>query len=88
MEDDEFRRGEIEIQWLERRLPQLLSVPSRDAEVRVAAIAAALIAARDRAGRALSPPNGDAAGRSTDTYTNGARMDGWKHTARREGIRE
>jgi acetyl-CoA carboxylase biotin carboxylase subunit len=88
MEDDEFRRGEIEIQWLERRLPDILGGVPPDHEVRVAAIAAALIAARDRTGRALSPPNGESADRSSDAHANGARVDGWKHAARREAIRE
>jgi acetyl-CoA carboxylase biotin carboxylase subunit len=48
MEDAEYRRGEIEIQWLERRLPDLVHrKPDRDGVVR-AAIAAALLAERDR----------------------------------------
>ncbi len=54
MEDDEFRAGAIEIQWLERRLPSLLAVaPSREA-IESAAIAAALIAERDRGGVAAA----------------------------------
>ncbi|HUF31119.1 MAG TPA: acetyl-CoA carboxylase biotin carboxylase subunit [Gemmatimonadaceae bacterium] len=52
MEDDEFRRGEIDIQWLERRLPSLLSQGPPDAGVRAAAIVAVLLAERDR----TSPP--------------------------------
>jgi acetyl-CoA carboxylase biotin carboxylase subunit len=47
MEDAEFQRGEIEIQWLERRLPSLLEAQASHAEIEVAAIAAALIARRD-----------------------------------------
>src|SRR5688572_9181792 len=48
MEDGEFRRGEIEIQWLERRLESLTNVrPPRDT-TEIAAIAAALLAERDR----------------------------------------
>ena len=52
MEDDEFRRGAIEIQWLERRLPtaRRRRRPPDDG-VRVAAIAAALLAHRDRTGQ-------------------------------------
>jgi acetyl-CoA carboxylase, biotin carboxylase subunit len=49
MEDDEFRRGAIEIQWLERRLPSLLGQKPPAESVHAAAIAAALIAERDRA---------------------------------------
>ncbi|MBX7117957.1 MAG: acetyl-CoA carboxylase biotin carboxylase subunit, partial [Gemmatimonadaceae bacterium] len=46
--DPEFRRGDISIQWLEARLPSLLGAPAPEATVRAAAIAAALIAERDR----------------------------------------
>src|SRR6185295_13882519 len=43
MEDDDFRRGNIEIQWLERRLADLTSVaPPSEAVIR-AAIAAVLL---------------------------------------------
>jgi len=48
MEDAEFRAGEIEIQWLERRLESLARVKPPAATARTAAVVAALIAARDR----------------------------------------
>jgi acetyl-CoA carboxylase biotin carboxylase subunit len=48
MEDAEFRRGDIEIQWLERRLPDLTTVKPPDEAAHAAAIAAALLADRDR----------------------------------------
>jgi acetyl-CoA carboxylase biotin carboxylase subunit len=48
MEDPEFRRGEIDIQWLERRLPTLVGAKPPESLVRDAAIVAALIAERDR----------------------------------------
>src|SRR3954468_7279481 len=44
MEDDEFRRGAIEIQWLERRLSSLLEAKAPEALRQIAAIAGALIA--------------------------------------------
>lgn len=48
MEDEEFRRGEIHIQWLERRLPGLLArQPDREI-AEAAAIAAALLAEQQR----------------------------------------
>jgi acetyl-CoA carboxylase biotin carboxylase subunit len=48
MENDDFRSGAIEIQWLERHLAELTNVaPPRDGIVR-AAIAAVLLAERDR----------------------------------------
>ena len=56
-EDPEFRRGDIEIQWLERRLPSLVGAEPSDERVRAAAIAAALIAHRDRATMTARPSN-------------------------------
>jgi acetyl-CoA carboxylase biotin carboxylase subunit len=56
MEDAEFRAGAIDIQWLERRLPSLLDGRASDAEIRNAAIAAALIAHEERRGR-VAPPS-------------------------------
>jgi acetyl-CoA carboxylase biotin carboxylase subunit len=83
MEDAEFRAGDIEIQWLERRLADLSQVtPPPEAVIR-AAIAAALLAERDRSApqRAVAPSNGDASpGQAT---TN----DGWLRAARLEGLR-
>jgi acetyl-CoA carboxylase biotin carboxylase subunit len=80
MDDDEFRRGEFDIQWLERRLPTLVEARPPQSTVRVAAIAAALIADRDRGRRhasaALSGAETPAAERQ------------WSTTARREGLRD
>jgi acetyl-CoA carboxylase, biotin carboxylase subunit len=86
MEDEEFRRGDISIQWLEQRLPSLLAVRPPAAGVRVAAIAAALFANRDRRARPAAaavparPP--DASGRVP-----GADGDGWRRAARLEALR-
>jgi len=78
MEDDEFRRGEIEIQWLERRLDSLTSVKPRADTARAAAIAAALLADRDRnRGVVVTRSNGSAAA------SDGA----WQRVARLEGLR-
>ena len=41
MDDDEFRRGDIDIQWLERRLASILERSPADETLQVAAIAAA-----------------------------------------------
>jgi acetyl-CoA carboxylase, biotin carboxylase subunit len=82
MDDEEFRRGEIDIQWLERRLASILERPPSDESVRVAAIAGALLAERDRGARAVSTtsssanlpnPGGDLA---LDTWTQAARVEG------------
>ena len=51
MDDADFRRGAFDIQWLERRLASLVEARAPEAVVRVAAIAAALVADRDRGRR-------------------------------------
>jgi acetyl-CoA carboxylase, biotin carboxylase subunit len=85
MEDDEFRRGEIEIQWLERRLPSLLAVRAPADRARIAAIAAALVAERDR----VAPPrSAERSGVASSTEGDGATTSSaWKRAARRDGLR-
>jgi len=84
MDDEEFRRGDIDIQWLERRLGSILARPPADESVRVAAIAASLLAERDREARSVS-------GGKADTPTS-ARIDvagdSWKQAARLEALRD
>jgi acetyl-CoA carboxylase biotin carboxylase subunit len=75
MENDEFRRGAIEIQWLERKLPGLLEVHPTAEQRRIAAIAAALLADRDRSSTRAKPqatPNGVPA---SDSWTRAARIE-------------
>jgi acetyl-CoA carboxylase biotin carboxylase subunit len=84
MDDAEFRRGEIEIQWLERRLASILGRPAADETVRVAAIAAALLAERDREARSVSRAS---AGAPISTRTDIA-ADSWKQAARLEALRD
>ena len=87
MEDDEFRRGAIEIQWLERRLPTLVKTALPDDGVRAAAIAAALLAHRDRTGNVSAGSNGRASNGSAAVSTSDAApADAWKQAARREAI--
>ena len=81
MEDDEFRRGEIEIQWLERRLPSLLGVHAPEDRVRLAAIAAALVAERDRTTSARPATRAVAALAPTSA------LEAWKRAARLDGLR-
>jgi acetyl-CoA carboxylase biotin carboxylase subunit len=84
MDDDEFRRGDIDIQWLERRLASILGRRPNDESVQVAAIAAALLAERDRVGRAVS-------GVSNSSPANGSTqlaLDSWKQAARLEALRD
>ncbi|MDP1861898.1 MAG: acetyl-CoA carboxylase biotin carboxylase subunit [Gemmatimonadaceae bacterium] len=85
MEDEEFRRGEIDIQWLERRLPSLSRARAPTAGVRAAAIAAALLADRDRQSRrgggAVTSPN------VSQSRSASEEPDAWILAARREGLR-
>ena len=81
MEDPEFRRGEIEIQWLERRLPSLMAVAPPPETTRAAAIAAALFADRDRNRASLSQPG---AGKKVP---GGTEPTAWNRAARLEGLR-
>jgi acetyl-CoA carboxylase biotin carboxylase subunit len=85
MEDDEFRRGEIDIQWLERRLPSLLAIEPPDALVRDAAVVAALLAERDR-GRTRSATT---TGSHAATAADGRREKDsqWLRAARRDSLR-
>jgi acetyl-CoA carboxylase biotin carboxylase subunit len=84
MDDAEFRAGKIEIQWLERRLASILGRPPANESVRVAAIAASLLAERDREARSVP-------GASTGAPGSGrvdASADSWKQAARLEALRD
>ena len=82
MEDDEFRSGNIEIQWLERRMADLTHRPPPAEGIVHAAIAATLLAERERSAprrAVLSTP----AAAATDTLGSGA----WLRAARLEALR-
>jgi acetyl-CoA carboxylase biotin carboxylase subunit len=93
MEDEEFRAGAIEIQWLERRLPSLVGVSAPPAGIRIAALAGALLAERDRRPRvrASATPVSSVAvegpGSSGETSPSRGAADTWKRAARLEGLR-
>jgi acetyl-CoA carboxylase biotin carboxylase subunit len=84
MDDDEFRRGAIDIQWLERRLASILERRAADDIGQVAAIAASLLAERDRTARTVSGASVSAAASSGTEVTAGS----WKHAARLEALRD
>jgi acetyl-CoA carboxylase biotin carboxylase subunit len=77
MEDADFRKGEIEIQWLERRLPYLMAAVPPPGVAKAAAIAAALFAEKDRGSRA--PDRGERNAQAGN--------EAWRHAARVEGLR-
>jgi acetyl-CoA carboxylase biotin carboxylase subunit len=85
MEDAEFRRGAIDIQWLERRLPSLLAARPADTLLRDAAIAAALIADRDRSrpSRGVGNPRPSGGVPAASTAADSA----WRRAGRLEGLR-
>jgi acetyl-CoA carboxylase biotin carboxylase subunit len=83
MEDDEFRRGEIDIQWLERRLPSLLALEPPREKPLIAAIAAALLADRDRG----SPRSRPEASVAAAPAAAAAATDAWKRAGRIEAQR-
>jgi hypothetical protein len=82
MDDDEFRRGAIDIQWLERRLPQILARSPGENAFKVAAIAGALLAERDRSARSSAATSSARGGTIRPEA-----VDSWKQAARIEGLR-
>ncbi len=87
MADEDYRTGNVTIQWLEAKLPEILSrKPSKETMI-AAAIAGALLAQRDRGGR---PGTGVAAASNTATQSASAidaSRSSWADLARREGLR-
>ncbi|HEX6251350.1 MAG TPA: acetyl-CoA carboxylase biotin carboxylase subunit [Gemmatimonadaceae bacterium] len=100
MEDGEFRSGAIDIGWLERRLDSLTTGSPPEDVARAAAIAAALLAERDRQVRRGAPgrqpqqpavgagATGRGAAAASDSVSgrNGAAMT-WARAARLDGLR-
>jgi acetyl-CoA carboxylase biotin carboxylase subunit len=82
MDDDDFRSGAIEIQWLERKLSEILARKPDEQSLRVAAIAATLLADRDR-----GLPNQSAAPDATLTRQSSSSPSSWKQAALIEGLR-
>jgi acetyl-CoA carboxylase, biotin carboxylase subunit len=83
MDDAEFRRGDIEIQWLERNLSSILERRPPAEAAQVAAIAGALLAERDRAMRRGTGASVTCVARDQTTAA-----DSWKQAARIEGLRD
>jgi acetyl-CoA carboxylase biotin carboxylase subunit len=85
MDNDEFRRGAIDIQWLERSLASILDRSPNEESVRVAAIAGALLAERDRGARAVSTTSN---GVTPTARRSDLALETWKQAARVEGLRD
>jgi acetyl-CoA carboxylase biotin carboxylase subunit len=85
MEHPEFQSGAISIQWLEQTLPALTQARALPAGVRVAAIAAALVADVER-----GAPRGVTINVAANSDSAGDESDGaaaWRKAARHEGVR-
>ncbi|HEY4138509.1 MAG TPA: acetyl-CoA carboxylase biotin carboxylase subunit [Casimicrobiaceae bacterium] len=80
MEDEDFRSGAIEIQWLERKLNTILAVKPPARTAKTAALVAALIADRDR----QAPKRAVTARDDRRTMPS---QDGWTRIARLESLR-
>ena len=87
MEDADFRRGAIEIQWLERRLPSLLGVAPPRELVERAAIVAALLAERDRSAPRRSGGGAEAARGPGGADAGPAAESAWARAARLGALR-
>ena len=83
MEDTDFRAGAIEIQWLERRLADLTNRPPPSEGVVRAAIAAVLLAERERS----APHRAVVASTADASPAREATTDAWRRAARLEGLR-
>ena len=81
MEDEDFRAGRIEIQWLERKLQALTSVKPPESARRAAQITAALLADRDRQRGVVRRPEKTGDGEQSSAES------AWQRLARREGLR-
>ncbi len=88
MEDDEFQRGAIDIQWLERRLPSLVGATAPREQVEAAAIAAALLAERDRQRRTPRPANGSPSASAPDAAAALPELQPWARLARQRALRD
>jgi acetyl-CoA carboxylase biotin carboxylase subunit len=86
MEDDEFRRGAIDIQWLERRLDSLVSASAPREQVEAAAIAAALLAERDRQRRSARGASSPAPAASSNGTL--PELQPWARLSRESGLRD
>jgi acetyl-CoA carboxylase biotin carboxylase subunit len=75
MENEDFRSGAIDIQWLERSLPAILERDPPADVIQRAAIAAALLAERDRGATGAAAGKRASVGEDADAWTRAARVD-------------
>ena len=81
MEHADYRSGTVSIQWLEDRLPDLIAATPPAGDVRLAAVAAALLADRSR----MQSRNGN--GGAAGSQGPGDDGDAWRRAARQDALR-
>jgi acetyl-CoA carboxylase biotin carboxylase subunit len=87
MDDADFQRGDISIQWLEQHMAAL-TAPRQDREtLRLAAIAAALVAHEERTAGRRAPSGTPGAESAAGDPGAPSHMSGWASLARREALR-
>ena len=91
MDEPAYQTGDVDIQWLEARLPALLAATPDAAVTRRVAVAAALLAAQGRPGAVRSRERqADAVGAGGASSAGADRSAGggsaWWHAARRDGL--
>jgi hypothetical protein len=80
LQDADFRSGDIDIQWLERKLPSILDARPPQALQRIAAVVGALLSDRQRQPRAAPV--------TVATVPDGSRPgENWLRTARLDALR-
>jgi len=75
MDHADYRNGAVNIQWLEQRLPALTRAPIPEDETRLAAVAAALLAHRDRGVRPTRTGESRVTSHENDLWRRAARLD-------------
>ena len=87
MEHPEFQRGDISIQWLEQKLPELTGAKPTSEAVCAAAIIAALVADADRNAPNVGSSDSGNTGNGTVNNSHSLGADAWRAAARAEGLR-
>ena len=89
LDHPDFQRGDISIQWLEQNLPALTAPATDRASIRLAAIAAALVAhdARRASSGAATPPSVATAAPETSMVNRNTNGPSWRDVGRRESLR-
>jgi acetyl-CoA carboxylase biotin carboxylase subunit len=89
MEHPQFQRGDISIQWLEQTLPELTGAKPTPEALKVAAIAAALVADAERISpQATGSTHAAGTAERTASSPSSDATTAWRMAARREALRE